>query len=270
MLGNDVLHQNIAADGCGRSHIGTGFNLIGDNAVIGAMQHIYPTDFNDIGAGAADIRSHGIEEVGQIDNMRFFGHIFQHRHAAGLYCRQHYINGSAHRDLIEVDMGALHPLGIGINKAIFNADFRAQKFKTFDVLIDGANAKIAAAGHGNTGLPKAPQQRADKIVAGAHMLGKFVRNRCFGKGGSIDNRRSTAEFFYGSTHSTQHTEQQLRIMDIGDIFQHTAAPGQHRGGNNGNSGIFRAADGNLSRELFRAVYNEFLHWMILVIFYIFR
>ena len=41
------------------------------------------------------------------------------------------------------------------------------------------------------------------------------------------------------------------------------------GGNNGNGGIFRAAGGNFSVELLRAVYNEFLHWAILVIFYIF-
>lgn len=37
----------------------------------------------------------------------------------------------------------------------------------------------------------------------------------------------------------------------------------------GNGGIFRAAGGNFSVELLRAVYNEFLHWIILVIFYIF-
>ena len=35
------------------------------------------------------------------------------------------------------------------------------------------------------------------------------------------------------------------------------------------AGIFRAASGNFSVELLRAVYNEFLHWIILVIFYIF-
>ena len=58
-------------------------------------------------------------------------------------------------------------------------------------------------------------------------------------------------------------------MDVGDIFQHTAAASQHSGRNNGNGGIFRAAGGNFSVELLRTVYNEFLHWAILVIFYIF-
>ena len=42
-------------------------------------------------------------------------------------------------------------------------------------------------------------------------------------------------------------------MDVGDIFQHTAAAGQHGSGNNGNGGIFRAAGGNFSVELFRSM-----------------
>lgn len=40
----------------------------------------------------------------------------------------------------------------------------------------------------------------------------------------------------------------LGIVDVGDIFQHTAAAGQHSGRNNGNGGIFGTAGGNFSVE----------------------
>ena len=101
------------------------------------------------------------------------------------------------------------------------------------------------------------------------MLGKLVGDGGFGEGGSIDNGRSAAELFYCGAHGAQHAEQQLGIVDVGDIFQHTAAASQHSGRNNGNGGIFGTAGRNFSVELFRAVDNEFLHWAILVIFYIF-
>lgn len=233
------------------------------------MQHIHPADFDDIGTGAADIGAHGIEKVGKVYNVGFFGNILQHGHTAGFHGGQHDIDGGADRNLIEVDVRPLQALGISVDETVFDADLGTQQLEALDVLIDGTNAEIAPAGHGNTGLAKTPQQRADEIIAGTHVLGELVGDGGFGEGGSIDNSRSAAELFHCGAHGAQHTEQQLGIMDVGDIFQHTAAAGQHGGGNNGNGGIFRAAGGNFSVELLRAVYNEFLHWAILVIFYIF-
>ena len=91
------------------------------------------------------------------------------------------------RNLVEVDVRPLQALGISVDETVFDADLGTQQLEALDVLIDGTNAEIAPAGHGNTGLAKTPQQRADEIIAGAHMLGKLVGDGGFGKGGGINN-----------------------------------------------------------------------------------
>ncbi len=126
MLGNNILNKDIPADGCGRRHIGPGFNLIGDDAVIGAVQHIHPADFDDIGTGAADIGAHGIEKVGKVYNVGLFGNILQYGHTAGLHGGQHDIDGGADRNLVEVDVRPLQALGISVDETVFDADLGTQ------------------------------------------------------------------------------------------------------------------------------------------------
>lgn len=65
-------------------HIGTSFDLVGNDRVVGAVHHIHPVDFDDIGTGAADIGTHRVEEVSQIHNVRLLGHIFHDGDALGL------------------------------------------------------------------------------------------------------------------------------------------------------------------------------------------
>ena len=108
MLGDDVVHRHIAVGQGGGQHIGAGFDLVRDDRIGPAgLEDRYAGDPDDIGAGAADIGAHGVEEVGHIDDMRFTRGILDHGHAFGFGSGDHDVDGRADTDDIQENMLAL-------------------------------------------------------------------------------------------------------------------------------------------------------------------
>lgn len=180
MLGDHILDQHIAAGGSSCYHIGTGFDLIGNDGIVGAVHHIHAVDLDDIGAGAADIRAHGVEEVCQIHNMRLLGNIFHDGNTLGLDRCQHYIDGSAHRYHIKVDVFAPELLAVHGHHAIVHRYIGAQGLEALDMLVNGAHtAEVAAAGQRYIGPSAAAQQRAQEIIGGTQGLCQLMGNHRF-------------------------------------------------------------------------------------------
>ena len=170
MLGGNVLHQNIAAGGSSSHHVAASLNLIRDDAVGAAVHLFHAAHLDHIGACAADVRTAHIQEVCQIHHMGFLGTVFQNGLALGHYSGEHTVHGSAHADLIKEDMGTGQLLlGAHGDHAVIHAVLCAQCAEHLQVLVDGAGAQIAAAGHGHLCLAEAGKQRTKEVVAGAHL-----------------------------------------------------------------------------------------------------
>ena len=144
------------------------------------MKFLDTPNLNNIRAGALDIRAHRVEEVGHIHDVGLLGHILHHSQAIGKGGSQHDIDGGAHRDFVQEDVGAgKTPVlsRLGIDEAALNLHIGTEGFEPLQVLINGAgSAKITAPGESNICQTKAAQQRADQIIRGPAAAGRVIRN----------------------------------------------------------------------------------------------
>ena len=177
MPGDHVFHQNLAAGGGGSHHVGAGLDLVGDDGIASAVELIHTVYLDGVGAGAADIRTHGVEEVGQVHNMGLSGGVFNDGAALGQGGCQHDVHGGAYGNLVQIDPRAVETAvpGVGIDKAVFHVHIGAQGGHALDVLVDGAHAEVAAAGHGGLGAAETAQHGADQIIGGPDLPHQIIR-----------------------------------------------------------------------------------------------
>ena len=112
-----------------------------------------------------------------------FGGVFDGGDTVGQGGGHHDVHGRAHGDNVQIDRraGEAAILGGGVDEAALHGHLRAHGGEALDVLVDGADAEVAAAGHGHGGLTEAAQQRAQQVIAGADTAGQVV-----GRAGAVD------------------------------------------------------------------------------------
>ena len=128
----------------------------------------------------------------------------------------------------------------------------AQGLEALDMLVNGAGSKAAAAGQGHMAITKATQQGAHQIIAGTHLLDQgSLRLRGMDAAG-IDDDHIGFRLSHFRAQSPQNGNQNTDIGDIRHIFNSANAIYQQRSGQNGNSGIFGAANGDRAMKLVAA------------------
>ena len=187
--------------------------------------------------------------------------VFNHCSALGKHGCNHDIHRGADRNLVQVDAGTVQPAvkRIGIHKTALDIDIGTQGTHALDVLVDGANAEIAAAGHGCLGAAEAAQHGTDQVIGStdfAHQL----------KGSILAARIRTVDFdgiFIDITDSGTQLDQDgqkgVGIADLRNIFNTADAFYQECCGNNGNRSVFGAADFHLTTQSRTAVYDILIH-----------
>ena len=89
MLRNDIPDRHIPVrTGC-RKHVGARLDLIRNDRILGTVKLRYSDNTNDIRPGTFDIRTHTVQEIRHIDNMRLLRTVFNHR-AAFRHRRRHH------------------------------------------------------------------------------------------------------------------------------------------------------------------------------------
>ena len=195
VLRNDVINRHIAAHGSGCGHIGSGLDLVGNDRVIAALQLANAANLNDIGSRAGYLRAHGVQEVRKVNDMRLLRAVFDDRHAAAKNGSKQNVHRRADGDNVKVHMAALEA-AFGCVRADIAAQLlhaRAHRFKALDVLVDGAHAEIAAAGHGNARVAEAAEFGADEIVGSADAAHKIDGCRSVAHVRAVDLERVPAE-----------------------------------------------------------------------------
>ena len=159
-------------------------------------QRVDAVDGDGRGAGAGDPGAHGVEAVGEIDDLRLARGVLEHRLAAGQRRRHHQHMGGADRDLREHVAVAGQPAvpGLGDDIAALDVDLGAERLQALDEQVDRARADGAAAGQRHLGLAHAGEQRPDHPEARPHLRHQLVgRGRVDDvAGGEIDGARIAA------------------------------------------------------------------------------
>ena len=70
MLRNHVFDRHIAVRRSGSKHKRAGFDLIRDDRIFRLMQSLYTTDPDHIRTCALDVRSHAVEEIRHVYDVR--------------------------------------------------------------------------------------------------------------------------------------------------------------------------------------------------------
>ena len=220
MLRDDVLHEHFPACRRGGDHVGARLDLVGNDSVAAAMELLDAVHLDGIGARAADIRAHGIEEVCKVNYMRLARGVLDDGTPLSEGRRKDYIHRRADGDLVEIYSRAVE-LTVsrgGIHKAVADVNIRAQSGHALDMLVYRTDAEVAAAGHGGLRGAEAAEHCADKIVRSSYLAHEVIRRVAV-----MDVR---AVYFYGGfiykadfrAEVGQDRQKHIRVAYLGEVL----------------------------------------------------
>ena len=254
-------HQVAAADSAGHQKCPR-LDAVGIDAVLGAVQLAHALHPDRRRAGALDIRAHGHQQRGQVDDLRLAGAVFHQRIAVGKNRRHQQIFRAGHRNLVENNVRAMQPLGACFQIAVLLHDGGAHRFQPLEVQIDGAVADGASAGLGHARQPAACDQRTQHQRRSAHGLDDLVFGSRIGEHAAADGGAmlcpAVAELYLGA-HRSQQLPLGLDVADLGNILQHHFIFGENRGGHAGQRGILGSAYPNRSQQRITAANHKLVH-----------
>ena len=192
--------------------------------------------------------------------MRFLGSVFNNGVALRQNGGHHDIHGCAYRYHVQIDVGPgqTSPGDCGVDVAALGGDAGPQRGKSLYVLVNGADAaEVAAAGHGHLRLAEAAQQSADEVIGGPQLPAEFIGGTGSMDMAAVDLHRMAVDGADGSAQLLQNLQNGGNVGDLGNIFDTANAVYQNGGGNDGDSGIFSAADLYLAEKGLAAVYDIF-------------
>ena len=130
-------------------------DLVRDRAELGD-----PLDFDDGRAGTADLGTHLVQQVGEVNDLRLASRIVDGGDALGEDRRHHEVLGGTDARKGERDGLALEAVrGARVDVAVVDLELDPERLEAEDVHVDLARADVAAARHGDDRLAKAGEQR---------------------------------------------------------------------------------------------------------------
>jgi hypothetical protein len=191
--------------------------------------------------------------------------IFDHSPAPCQHGCQLQVDRRAHGYHVQQDIRAVEPSRrLRADDAVFDLHRRSHGGESLDVLVDGTHAaEIAAAGHGYGGLAIAPQHGADQIIGGAQATHHVKGGLRLGDAGAVDVHGVLVDRFDLGTHLPQDIQHHGDVGYLGDVLDPARPAHEQNRRYNGDSGVFRTADGNLTVQRSTALNDVFCHGLAL-------
>ena len=155
-------------------------------------------------------------------------------------------SASTHRNHVQVDLPTSQAAAghLGADQAVAHVYIGPHRDEALDMLVDGAAAQVAAAGEGHLRPAEAAQQSAHQIVAGTNPAGQLVWDLPVADVGAVNVHRGAVDGADICPQLLKDLEDQRHIADLGDIFNTAHPVHQQCGGDDSDSGVFGAADGD--------------------------
>ena len=175
MLADRILDKDIAARHCRRDHIRPRLNAVGDDGVIRSHEPGHTVDLDAVRARAADVCSHDVQIIREIDNLRLKCRILEDRLSLGTGCRHHHILRRTDTREIEIDPSPLQPVRRrGMNRPLRDVDLCAECLKALEMEINRTRSNRAAPRQRDLRTPLAGKQRSHDEKGCAHLANQFV------------------------------------------------------------------------------------------------
>ena len=179
--------------------------------------------------------------------------------------RKHPVHGRADAHLIEEDVCAVQLLGVDGDHAVVHAVVCAQCAEHLEVLVDGAGAEVAAAGHGHLCLAEPGQQRTEEVIAGAHLAGQVIRDVGAGQVGGVDLVGVLVQHPHLRAQHAQDLQAHRHIADVRQILDDADVCCQDRSGQDAHSRILRAGDDDFAVQGLTARNNKLFQFYDLLV-----
>ena len=143
--------------------------------MIKPMQRGDSFDFDCIGAGARDFRTHSNQTYRQVQNFWFLSCISQGSDTIGQSCSQHEVFCSSDRYKIENNLCANQPIGGYGQIPLFNFYTGTHRLEPLDMLVDRPLSYCASARQGNSSFTITSHQRAQNQHRSPHRSYQLIR-----------------------------------------------------------------------------------------------
>ena len=136
MLGDDVLYEDISA--CARcgEHECSRLNLVRYDRVLRQVKSLYSDDTDHVGTGTLDVRAHTVQEVRNINDMRFLRTVLNYGTAFRHGGSHHDIDGSSHRNRIQEKVTSSQMLCLRADASVPYGNLRTQRFESLQMQVD--------------------------------------------------------------------------------------------------------------------------------------
>ena len=267
-----VVQGDVAVGHRGGAHVRACLDAVGDHAVLDARQRLHALD-NDAGrARAADLRAHGVEHAGEVDNLGLARGGFDRGDAAGQGRGGHDVGGAEHRGPEGPAQEHAGPLeaavggGLGGDIALVEGDLGAQCREPAEVQVDGAVADGAAAGHRHPCNTATGEHGTEHADAGPHGADDVVAGVGVGLVGGLEAEQAPGGVDAGvgevARIAPQLGEQAAEVGDVGevrDVGELDGLVGEQGRGHQGERGVLGALDGETTGKSGRALDDETVH-----------
>ena len=266
VLSNAVEGNAVVAGHRSGDHKSAGFNAVGNDGVVGASKRGDTFDGDAAGAGAFDFSTHGVEEMGEVNDFGFAGGGFDDGRARGKDGRHHKVVSAEDGGPVsaaEVDFLTLEAaFSLDKNIATLCIDMGTDSLEAFEVEIDGPVADDTAAGNRDTGATETSEKWAHDADGGPHFTNDFVG--CLRVNVSSGDLHGAAVALDLAAQGAEDLEHVVGIRDIGDALDNDLLIGQESGGEDGERGVFGAGDINGTGKRGAAVHEKFVHGRLLL------
>ena len=120
VFGGRPFQANFPAGHRRTDQVSAGLNSVGQNDMVRTTE-LFDAGYPDCArAGAAYLRTHTNQEIGDIDHFRFTGSVLEHCFAIGKGGCHHQVFRTGNRDDIEHDVGPDQAIGFGQDETVFD------------------------------------------------------------------------------------------------------------------------------------------------------
>ena len=192
--------------------------------------------------------------------MRLFCRIFKDGHALCHGCCHHDVDGRAHRNHIQINMGTYQINRMCMNRSSLNLDSGSQCPKALQMLVDRSAADITASRKRYLGTLVLAEKRTDKIIGSTDAADVFVIYRYLMDGGSVDLYGMTIDTVNLRSNFLDCLQKHINITYIRKIFDDNLLICHNGSCQNTKRGILCSADHNISYQRIAAFHNILIHY----------
>ena len=218
MLRDHIQYGNVSLCRCRRKHKGSGFDLIRNDRILTLMECFHSADLDHIGSGSADIRSHTVQKVRHIHDMRLFRHIFHDRHTV-CHCRSHHhVDRRADTDHVKIQMCAAKLFRLRNDLSMLDIHIGTQCAESFQMLVDRTASDIASARKRHLRTFIFSKESTQQIVRCPDLLDIIILNIEIPDRASVDLHCMPIDTLNHRTDSRDRLQHHIDVVDIRKIL----------------------------------------------------